>query len=405
MKYKLIAFLLVICFLFSSCNLFNTYEDEKNKINIDSENEFRAIWLNYNELCSIINSSENSSELEKNIKNIVNNCKSSGLNRIILHVRAFGDSYYNSEIFPVNECMSDKLKSDKKYDPLEIFCRIAHIENFKIDAWINPYRISYSDDTDKLPENSLVKKMLDSDNSGQDVVVFEQGIFLNPASQKAQGLILSGVREILEKYDVDGIHIDDYFYPTTDSAFDKISFEAYTENNGKLELAQWRRENVNSLVSQIYSAVKAYSESVSFSISPGGNIDSVENECYADVKLWCSQSGYADFIIPQIYYGFENEKMPFESVVNSWTEIADKTKVKLCFGLACYKCGNADEYAGVGINEWIDGFDIVSRQIVTLRGLEDYCGFCIYSYSSLFDAKNDENSNLQLHNIKNVLLY
>lgn len=402
MKSKKIIFLLVLCLLLGACqkNIANENKNNTDKTAV-GENKIKAVWINYSELDEIIKSSENTAELTQNINKAVLNCKNLGLNRIIVHSRAFADAYYASSVFPEADSLKDKIKADGNFDPLKIFCETAHENGIKVDSWINPYRVSYSSDTNALPENSAVKKMI-TENGGKDVSVTDGGIFFNPASLKAQKLILDGVREILQNYDVDGIHIDDYFYPTTDESFDKASYDDYVKAKGKLKLDDWRRENVNNLVSQLYSAVKSQNSELMFSISPCGDIDKNYYDYFADVELWCSQKGYADCIIVQAYYGFENEKLPFEEVVGDWEKLAKNGNIELCFGLACYKSGSEDSFAGKGVNEWKDNDNIISRQIAFLNGTDNCSGVCLYSYSSLF-AKNRNIGDNELKNIENVL--
>lgn len=401
MKKRFFAIVSVLLFLLCGCS--NNVEKETKIESPDSNNnqkEIKAIWINYNELNEIIDKSLNRNDLKNNINEVVLNCKNLGVNRIILHMRAFSDAYYMSELFPINKHLSVKIKQDNKYDPLKLFCEIAHENGLQLDAWLNPYRISYNNNINEIDNSSFFKELLDN---GNDISVIESGIFYNPASQKAQKLIIDGVREILKNYDVDGIHIDDYFYPVAGESFDKESYSAYVKSGGSLSLAEWRMENVNSLVAQIYSVVKVHNESCLFTISPSGNINTNYNEYFADVKRWCSESGYADYIIPQVYFGFENEKFPFEKLVSDWEALADSSTVKLCYGLACYKCKSEDEYAGSGKKEWLNSDDIISRQISYIAKQKNYGGFCLYSYSSLFSPKNAEKNKKELQNIKSVI--
>ena len=96
-----------------------------------------------------------------------------------------------------------------------------------------------------------------------------------------------------------------------------------------------------------------------FSISPSADIEKCKNVFFCDVEKWCREEGFVDLIIPQIYYGFENETMPFEEIVNEWLSVEKDENVKLYFGLAVYKCGATDENAGSGKNEWKENNDII----------------------------------------------
>ena len=194
-----------------------------------------------------------------------------------------------------------------------------------------------------------------------------------------QRLIIDGVDELLRNYDIKGIHIDDYFYPPDFGEKDKADYEAYIKKGGKLSLSQWRKENVNSLVSAIYAKVKSFGEDKIFSISPAGNIKRNNDEIYADVKLWC-KGGYCDIILPQIYFGFENETLPFEKCLDSWLELTDSEKVTLIPALALYKRGKEDIYAGKAKNEWLENNDVITRQIEMLKS-KNCQGFGLYSCS------------------------
>ncbi len=268
-------------------------------------------------------------------------------------------------------------------------------------AWINPFRVSLSGDISLLPDNSPAKALAKK-NKG-DVAILSNGIYLNPSSTDAHALIFNGVREILDNYDVDGIHIDDYFYPSSDAEIDAEKYEEYKKGGGKKSLSDWRRDSVSAFAAGLYSLVKGYGEDKIFSISPAGNIEANGSKLFADVKLWLSCSGYADIIIPQIYFGFENNTLPFEDTVNSWVEYALCESVKIVWGLAAYKCGNADENAGEGRDEWVENSDILSRQLSFVRRAKRYDGFALFSYSYIFQQKNNENLKKEMQLLKNML--
>ena len=249
----------------------------------------------------------------------------------------------------------------------------------RLHGWINPYRISRTGEITALSE----------DNQGR--IWYEQGtgevflsgdrFYFNPASERVRELITDGVRELMEKYpDLAGIHFDDYFYPEDMASQDSADYEEYLRNGGELSLSDWRRENVSLLMKGIYSAVKEYGSDKIFSVSPDGKPDYSYTSLYADVYRWCSQEGYCDMLMPQIYFGFSNEKHPFDKCLEEWISLCEGSSVRLVPGLALYKCGNEDKFAGAGKNEWQENSDIISRQVSLIRdkGLE---GFALYSGS------------------------
>ena len=180
---------------------------------------------------------------------------------------------------------------------------------------------------------------------------------------------------------------------------DKTQYEDYRKNGGSMNISQWRRENVNALVSAMYLKVKSYGEDKIFSVSPSGNIDKNYSQLYADVSLWC-KGGYCDMVLPQIYFGFQNESLPFEECLDDWLSITDSEKVILIPALALYKSGKEDTFAGSGKDEWINNNDIISRQVKLIK--EKNCkGFALYSssyinFSEKFTAQ-------ELKNLQNML--
>ena len=139
-----------------------------------------------------------------------------------------------------------------------------------------------------------------------DLIITGSGIYYNPSSKRAQKIIIDGVREIVKNYNISAIHMDDYFYPTVDEGIDVDLYTNYRNEGGELSLDDWRRENVNTFISGLYSSVKSIKQDVKVVISPAGDIEKNYSMLYADVLKWCSQRGYADIIMPQLYYGFKN---------------------------------------------------------------------------------------------------
>lgn len=287
---------------------------------------------------------------------IMEDAAADNVNTVYFHVRPNGDAYYKSELFPKGAYL------DSDYDPLKIVLEEAHKRGISVHAWINPLRLQTAEQMEKVPDSFIVRKWI---NAGEPYVKNVNGRwYLDPAYPETVELIESSVREILGNYDVDGVHIDDYFYPTTDPEFDREAFEV----SGSTDLAQWRMDNVNRFVKAMYDAVKNADERLVFGISPQGNIDADYNSQYADVRRWGSEEGYCDYIIPQIYFGFENENSPFLPTLKQWEELVDDSIVSLIIGLAAYKLGREDKWAGdAGELEWINDPDIIRKQIVEVK--------------------------------------
>lgn len=358
-----------------------TEASEKNETE-----KFIGVWINYNELSMKKESGGNEESFRKKVGDMFSRCESLGVNNLFVQVRPFCDAFYKSDIFPYSEYITGKQGVNPNYDPLKIMTEEAKKRGLKIHAWINPYRVSYKTDINTLSKTSPAYILYNE--KGNDVYIGESGIYLNPASDKAKKLVLEGVRELLS-YNIDGIHLDDYFYPNKDEKIDKAEYEKYRSSGGSLSLEDWRRSHVTSLVGMLYSEIKAASPGILFGISPMGDIEKNYASLYADIPLWCSKTGYVDYIMPQLYYGFENEKLPFEKTAESWKALAEKGNVKIYGGLALYKLGKEDKFAGeqsekkdTARYEWVNNKDVISRQIAVLEELK-YGGTVFYSYSSL----------------------
>lgn len=355
--------------------------------------EVRAVWISCYELPDAQNGEET---FFSEIDGMFGNIAESGFNTVFVHVRPFADALYPSELFPWSKYSCGGR--DPGFDPLRVMVECAHERGLKIHAWINPFRISLSDDFDALPQNSPARSLM----GGSAVAVLENGIYFNPASTDVHALIYDGVREILDGYEVDGIHIDDYFYPTREESIDRAEYESYTSEGGEKGLNEWRRDSVSAFAAGLYSLVKSYGREKIFSISPAGNIDGNENMLFADVELWLSTPGYADYLVPQIYFGFENSSLPFEKTVRRWANISDG-RVGIVWGLAVYKSGKEDENARAGSREWIENSDLLSRQVTLVRSLNAYGGFALFSYSYIYRQKDNENVKKEMQNLKNVI--
>jgi uncharacterized lipoprotein YddW (UPF0748 family) len=166
-----------------------------------------------------------------------------------------------------------------------------------------------------------------------------------------------------------------------------VQYGAYKTEGGTLSLGDWRRASLNSFVAGLYLAVKSEKPRAVFSISPGGNVRRNYNELYVDTACWVTTPGYVDMIIPQLYFGFENQTMPFESVAKEWRDMVTLPTVDLTFGLAVYKSGVSDTNAASGALEWINNSDIISRQAVFTKKLDSRIGLALYSYSYVLGSK------------------
>ena len=364
--------------------------------------EMRAVWIYYNELSMRDVNGGTKEQFTEKAEEMTENIHDAGLNNVILQVRPFCDAFYPSEIFPWSAYLTGTQGQGVDYDPLEIFLACAKEKGLSVQAWFNPYRVLLSTDWDKLADTNPAKQWYRAGKT-ENLLLTDSGIYLNPASKEAQALILDGVRELLTKYDLDAVHIDDYFYPTTDENVDSEQYAAYTSAGGKLSLSDWRRGDVITFLRGLYVAGQGIEPFLQVGVRPRGDIVRNYETLYADVARWAREPGFLDVLMPQLYYGFENESLPFSDTAAKWAALELADGVQLCFGLAAYKCGKEDTYAGTGKAEWQLSSDILSRQLTLCRGLSHYGGFAIYSYSSIFSENSTENAKKEWQNLKNML--
>lgn len=368
-----------------------------DKTHVFHSGELRGVWVPYFSL-SNGNSSMSEDEFKARFDEIIAAAKDSGMNALFVHVRSHCDAVYPSDYFPFSSIFTGTQGVAPDYDPLEYMIEASHKAGLEFHAWINPYRIQSGSDDSEVCENSPCYKWLhdsDADND-RNIIEYDGGLYLNPAKSEVRSLIISGVREIVRKYDVDGIHLDDYFYMFTESDYDSIEYNEYTESIDEgctaLTLTKWRCANVNTLISGIYAAIKNIDSSVLFGISPQGNMENDLN-MGADVYTWCSQKGFIDYIAPQIYYNSDNALLPYEDTVESWRRIISNTDIELYIGLALYKAGG-DEDDGT----WQNSDCIISDQIEYARSVNSG-GFILYSWEYL----ENEQTAAEVANIKDIL--
>lgn len=371
--------LIIILVLFIGMYMFYYMNKKEDNNIINNFEEDRYVFISYIDYSYLKGKDENI--LKEEINKMVLNIKENNFNGIILQVRAFSDAIYYSKIFSPSLHIVNNENDKLKLDMLDYFIKLSHENNIKLIAWINPYRIRSNNDISSISGNNIVNKYLNTSS-----VEIKNGIYFNPAKDEVLDLIIKGVLEIVKNYDVDGILYDDYFYPS--KTCDLKDYELYKTQGGTNSLEDFRRDNINKLIRKTYEKIKEVNSDVLFGISPSGNMNNNYNAEYLDIN-YLIENKIVDFIMPQIYYGFDNTNLPFVDTVNSWSNLVKDTNIKFYVALALYKSGLEDKYAKTGINEWINNNDIISKQIIVSRNTYNYEGFSIFRYDYLFNSKKD----------------
>ncbi|MGN1338819.1 MAG: glycoside hydrolase family 10 protein [Oscillospiraceae bacterium] len=344
--------------------------------------EVKGVWISYIELAEILTGQTRES-FRSNIGEVFDNCAELGINTVYVHVRSHGDAYYRSELFPWSKYVTGTLGTDPGFDPLDIMLTEAHDRGLSFHAWINPLRTCSTSQLASYGSYPVYSFATGTGTAGRYAVDVSGTYYLNPAYDEVTQLIAAGAAEIVANYDVDGLHIDDYFYPTTESYFDSSAYSA----SGYDSLSEFRLANCDRLVSELYSAVKSANPTALFSVSVQGSISNNYDQMYADVRKWCTQPGFLDVMIPQIYYGFENSAAPYQATLDEWDSLASAGGIPLVAGLSVSKVGCEDKWAGSGRYEWINSSDIISRQTAAAKKCSSYGGIALYSYRSIFQPE------------------
>ncbi len=332
---------------------------------VTDKGEIRAAWVSYIELNTLFNQNATPQTAKAAIKNLLVSLKSKNINTVYWIMRANSDAYYKSTYYPVNKYAKPLI--DAGFDPLTYIVETAHAQGMELHAWVNPYRIGRDKANARLDEYFF----------------YDDKYFYIPTSSASQELILNGIRELVQNYDIDGIHFDDYFYPSgCASENKKADFETGAPTAGQ-SWGDWRRAAISSLVRAAYTICHSRSN-CAFGISPSHDISKNRDRYFADVERWLSAEGYIDYLCPQVYFGMEHSSDPFDKTVDIWRHLDRHKSVKLLFGLGVYKAGlKVDTYAGNAKDEWIRSGTILKREVQYLRGCDDVDGLALYSFSYL----------------------
>lgn len=353
------------------------------------KHELRAAWV-----ATVLNidypqkASPNPIALKEQYKNMLDQLQALGLNTVIVQVRPAADAFYPSEFAPWSAYLTGRQGREplNNFDPLQFMIEESHRRSMEFHAWINPFRASMNLDTSKLALSHPVFTHPDW------LVAYGNKMYFNPGIPAVRDHLVNVVGELVDNYDMDGIHIDDYFYPYPiantpfpDSTAYKFYGQPYKDINA------WRRSNTDKLVKNIYELIKSSNPRVQFGVSPFGvwrnkseqaprgsntraGVTSYD-DLHADVLNWINK-GWIDYVMPQIYWSVGFEPADYQTLVQWWSRnIRD---AQLYIGHAAYKVGNN------AVPEWHDPGEI-PRQISLNRRNFETNGSAFFSTKSLLN--------------------
>lgn len=337
--------------------------------------EFRAVWVPYMSLDMQNEPQKHFGAFKAKFDAIIQRVVDAGANTVFVHVRPFGDAMYRSAYAPWSHILTGTQGQDPGYDALAYMVEASHRAGLQIHAWINPLRVRSVQMPSALAADNVATVWRSDDDAANDnwVVETSDGWFLNPAYPEVRDYLAQVVQELVTRYAVDGVHLDDYFYPTTDASFDSAAYESYcAATDAPLALSEWRKAQINALVQTLYTTIKSVNPAVLLGIAPQGNVMNDER-VGADVATWGSTVGYVDYLCPQLYYPFDSPTRPFVQTADQWRALVTCPSVKLFGGLALYKAGDPSADSGA----WMAS-DVIDRQRAELARI-GFDGWGLYS--------------------------
>ena len=335
------------------------------------DSEVRAAWIStvFNIDWPSKASYGNSEKQKQEYISLLDRLKNVGINTVMIQVRPESDAFYKSNISPWSRFLTGKQGNDPGYDPLQFILEESHKRGMKVHAWLNPYRASiYDDISSTSPSNPI--------NTHRDWVIKYQGKwYYDPGKPEVTKYISDVVAEIVENYQVDGIHFDDYFYPGPGFP-DSNTFKQY----GSGSIDNWRRANINNMVKTVRDRIKSINSNVVFGISPAGIWRNYSNDSngsrtsggesynkqYADTRYWI-KNGLVDYVVPQVYWRIGHPKADYATLVKWWSDQVRGTGVDLYIGQGIYKHGQ-DEYNGENVAAEIKSQINLNRKYKDIKG-------------------------------------
>lgn len=363
--------------------------------NIILKHEFRAAWLttvgNYDWPVKGASAEAQTASLIS----IIDQLKSLNFNVILFHVRPTSDAFYHSNLVPWSYYLTGTQGADPGFDPLEVAIEEAHKRGMEVHAWLNPYRIGSTSITLASNHPAVLHP--------EWAILYNGNRYLNPGLPAVKSHLRAVVTEIVQNYDVDGIHFDDYFYPSgAKSSTNPFGFDdqaTYNTYGGSQTVDAWREANVDEMVQDIGNAVKTLKPKVLYGISPQGKQEN-SMTVYADAQSWLQQK-WVDYLAPQIYWQIGHATADFSTVLSYWNSNANT--IPIIPGLAAYKYGDPT-YPAYTLNELLNEVNM-GRSYASVYGncwfrvvhifngpLSSYIRGTIYPYKSLIPKMGSDTS-------------
>ena len=353
-------------------------KDKSKEARRDPKNELRGVWV-----ASVINidwPSKKGLDIEAQKReyiSVLEDVKRWNMNAVFVQVKPTGDAFYPSKYSPWSEYLTGSQGTNPGYDPLKFMIDEAHKRGIEFHAWFNPYRLTMkgkSTKTESLAKENIGRKR------PEWTAVYGGQLYLNPGIPEVNDYVIDSIVEVVRNYDIDGVHMDDYFYPYKVKGQeypDSVQFQRY---GGKFSnVGDWRRNNINKLVEKLHNEIKKQNKDISFGISPFG----VWRNASTDPGRGSdTQAGVQNYVVPQIYWNQGFKAAEYNTLVEWWSKNARITNTDLYIGQAAYKVGS-----------WSNPNELIN-QINYNRKYPEVKGSIFFSYKSLKENPKNIINNL-----------
>jgi uncharacterized lipoprotein YddW (UPF0748 family) len=385
--------ILLACFTIISLQMFAQRSGKK---------EFRGVWIaTVDNIDWPLKPTKDTAELKQSFIRLINLHKSIGLNAIVMQIRPSADAFYKSDLEPWSEWLTGTQGQAPEpfFDPLEFMIAETHKRRMEFHAWLNPYRAVFNTKKSVLAANHIIRR------KPEMFVTYGTKRYFDPGNKEAQKFVLDVVKDIVTRYKVDGIHMDDYFYPYRIEGKEFPDDSTYKKYGNGLSKDDWRRSNTDSIILNLGKAIKQINKKVRFGISPFGvwrnaSVDSLRgsntiagqtnyDDLYADILLWL-KNDWIDYVAPQLYWEIGHNLCDYNVLIDWW---AKNTYGKDCYiGMGIYR---AKQKGG-----WRDSTQL-PRQIEKLRTYPTINGMIFFSSKTFEKNPYYWNDSLRLKYFRN----
>ena len=343
---------------------------------------------------------------------VLDTLESYNINSLIYHIRIMNDALYDTDLSPQSSYTS-KVNYDE-WDYLEWLIDEVHRRGMEFHAWLNPYRIQNGVQDASLIADKYVNYPDNPASNPDMILVGSAGAILNPGEPAVRDFVVDTSMEIIEKYDVDAIHFDDYFYITMEPNADLTTYNKYKSQSQTTNIEDWRREQVDLFIRDLSGEMRSYNNinnrQVQLGISPSGvwksdrtgkgvtgydangnaitdgsntstTFEHYKSYLYSDTKKWIDEE-WIDYILPQVYWGFQQPAAPYAALVDWWKDVVKHKDVNLYIGMGLYQLVANEKF-------WSRDPYEASKQVLYSNQYEDVRGITIYKYSSINSTKSN----------------